>query len=340
MKEVYLYKKLDNQKVQCQNCAHYCVIRNNARGLCGVKENQNGKFYALNYSKVVALNIDPIEKKPLFHFQPGSLTLSLAAAGCNFQCLNCQNWQISQEPRIKHEIKGEAISPEEIITIALEKKLPSISYTYTEPTIFSEFALDIMKIAKEKGIKNIWVSNGFWSKELFNLISPYLDAVNIDLKSFSKKFYLKYVKGKLKPVLENLIKIKNYKKHKIWLEITTLIIPSLNDSPKELKEIANFIKQNLGPETPWHISRFSSQFSWKLKNLPDTPEETLIKTYEIGKETGLNYVYIGNAPHLFLENTHCPKCKQKIIQRNGYQIKRFDKNGHCPYCGEKIDLVI
>ncbi|PIR72065.1 MAG: AmmeMemoRadiSam system radical SAM enzyme [Candidatus Nealsonbacteria bacterium CG10_big_fil_rev_8_21_14_0_10_36_24] len=287
MKEAYLYKKLTGKKTQCQNCSHYCVIEDGKRGTCGVRENQNGKLYSLVYGKACAVNIDPIEKKPLYHFLPGTYSLSIATVGCNFACWNCQNWQISQAKRIE----GEEISPEEIVKIALENKLPSISYTYTEPAVYSEYALDTMKLSKKAGLKNIWVSNGFWSKELFNLISPYLDATNIDLKSFSDEFYKKYCGAMLQPVLDTL---KRLKKNKIWLEITTLVIPTLNDSEENFEKIANFIKKGLGPETPWHISRFFGAVSWRLQNIPDTPIETLRKAEQIGKKAGLKYVYLGN----------------------------------------------
>ncbi len=303
MKKAYLYKKLKNNKVQCQNCAHYCVIdpsinsgstlsktewvEDGKKGICGVRENKNGELYSLAYGRPCAVNIDPIEKKPLYHFLPGTYSLSIATVGCNFSCHNCQNWQISQTKKIE----GEEISPEEIVKIALKNKLPSISYTYTEPAVYSEYALDIMKLAKKEGLKNIWVSNGFWSKELFDLISPYLDAANIDLKSFDDKFYKKYCGGRLQPVLDTLKRIKN---KNIWLEITTLVIPTLNDSEENFEKIANFIKEELDPETPWHISRFFGAVSWKLQNLPDAPIETLKKAREIGKKAGLKYIHLGN----------------------------------------------
>ena len=296
-----------------------------------------GKLFSLNYGKAVAINIDPIEKKPFFHFLPGSYSLSFAAAGCNFQCKNCHNWNISQAPILDKKIEGEEISPQEIVEMALKNKLPSISYTYSEPAIFSEYALDTMKIAKKKGIKNVWVSNGFWSKELFDLISPYLNAANIDLKGFSNDFYIKNCGGRLEPVLENL---KRLKKKKIWFEITTLLIPDLNDSEKTLKEIAGFIKKDLGPEVPWHISRFSSDISWQLKNVPETSLQSLEKAYNIGKQAGLKYVYTGNAPGLDSENTFCPKCNTLVIKRIGYSIQRFDKEGKCTKCKEKLNLIL
>lgn len=286
MKEALLYKKLEDKKVQCQACAHYCVITSGQKGICRVKENKNGRLYSSVYGKAVAANIDPIEKKPLFHFLPGTYTYSIATVGCNFRCANCQNWQISQTNQ-----GGQNISPKKIVQEALENHCPSISYTYTEPTIFLEYALETMKLAKEKGLKNIWVTNGFMSPQALKLITPYLDAANVDLKSFEESFYQKYCAGRLKPVLENL---KALKKKNIWLEITTLIIPGLTDRKEMLKKIAQFVKKELGPETPWHISRFFPEVSWKMQNLPATPLETLEKVEQIGKKTGLRYVYKGN----------------------------------------------
>ncbi|MCD6284131.1 AmmeMemoRadiSam system radical SAM enzyme [bacterium] len=335
MKEALLYKKLKNKKVQCQNCAHYCIIEENKRGICGVRENKNGKLYSLVYGKICAINIDPIEKKPLFHFMPGSNSLSIATVGCCFRCASCQNWAISQMPQLTGKIEGEELQPKEIIKIAKKYNLPSISYTYTDPIIFSEYALDIMKLAKKEGIKNIWVSSGFFSKQLFDLVSDFIDAVNIDLKSFEDNFYITYCNGRIKPVLDTL---KKMKKKKIWTEVTTLVIPGLNDSSKNLKNIANFIKNKLGKETPWHISQFFGDISWKLKHIPSTPIETLKKAYQIGKEEGLYYVYIGNVPG-FYEDTYCPYCNQLVIKRNGYIIKRFDKNGKCPKCKRKLEII-
>ncbi len=334
MKEAYLYKKLKDKKVQCQNCAHYCIILPNKKGVCKVKENQNGKLYSLNYGKIIACNIDPIEKKPFYHFLPGSYSLSIAEVGCNFKCANCQNWDISQMPYLLNRIEGQKTSPKEIVEMALKNKLPSISYTYTEPAIFSEFALDVMKLAKNDGLKNIWVSNGFWSKELFELISPYLDAANIDLKSFEDGFYNKYCFGRLQPVLDTL---KRLKSKNIWTEITTLIIPTLNDSEENLKNIAEFIKSEMGSETPWHISQFRADISWKLKNLPDTSIASLKRAREIGKRTGLKYVY---APGSGFEDTFCQKCNAKIIERKGYSVKRFDNKGKCSKCKADLPLIL
>jgi len=337
MKEVYLYKKLKKKKVQCQNCAHYCIIEPGKRGICGVRENINGKLYSLVYEKACAIHIDPIEKKPFFHFLPGSYSLSIATVGCNFACANCQNYAISQGPKIGGKIEGKDIKPEEIVNLASKNNLPSISYTFTEPTIFLDYALDTMKIAKKKGLKNNWVTNGFWSKEAFDLIYPYLDAANVDLKSFSDEFYIKNCNGRLQPVLDNL---KRLKEKEIWLEVTTLVIPTLSDNPKMLRKIAEFIKNELGPETPWHVTQFSGIISWQLQHLPDTPVETLKKAYKIGKDVGLKYVYTGNVPGLSSEDTFCPECKALVIKRRGYLITRYDKNGKCPECNTKLDLIL
>jgi pyruvate formate lyase activating enzyme len=337
MKEVYLYEKLPNKKVQCRNCAHFCIIDPGKRGICGVRENIEGKLYALNYGKAIACHIDPIEKKPLFHFLPGTNSLSIATVGCNFKCLNCQNYDISQGFKETKEIPGEDLPPKKIVEMAIKNKLPSISYTYTEPTIFSEYSLDTMKLAKKEGLKNNWVTNGFWSKELFELISPYVDAANVDLKGFSEESYMKVCGGKLKPVLDNLIDLK---KKNIWLEVTTLVIPGLSDSKEMFRGIAEFIKKELGDETPWHISSFSGAISWKLKDVPDTPIETLEKAYKIGKKAGLKYVYTGNVPGLKYESTFCPKCNSLQIKRTAYFIERFDKSGKCSECGADLNLIL
>ncbi|MBZ9569883.1 AmmeMemoRadiSam system radical SAM enzyme [Patescibacteria group bacterium] len=337
MKEVYLYKKLKEKKTQCRTCAHRCIISPGKRGVCGVRENREGKLYALNFGKAIACHIDPIEKKPFFHFLPGSHSLSIATVGCNFRCGNCQNWQISQAPKSDKEILGENLSPKEIVKMALENHLPSISYTYTEPTIFLEYALDTMKLAKKAGLKNNWVSNGFMSEESAKLIIPYLDADNIDIKSFSEDFYRENCGGRLQPVLDTA---KLMKKSGVWVEITTLVIPTLSDSEEMFKNIAKFIYQELGPETPWHISRFSGAISWKLKDLPDTPVEILEKAYKIGKDAGLKYVYTGNVPGLASENTFCPKCNALAINRMNYIIHRHDKSGKCPKCGTDLNLIL
>jgi len=297
MQKALLYEKLTlpaggaNKNVQCNACNHHCVISNKKRGICGVRENQDGKLYSLVYGKIIAEHIDPIEKKPLYHFLPGTFSLSIATNGCNFKCLHCQNADISQVPTvvgIPTEV-GEDKTPEQIVQDAIDNNCPSISYTYTEPTIFVEFALDCMKLAQKRGLKNIWVSNGYMSKETLDLIGPYLDATNIDLKAFTEEFYRDVCGARLQPVLDNLIDIK---KRGIHLEITTLIIPGKNDSGKELKDIAEFIKKELGADVPWHVSRFFSHN--KMMDIPPTPVEKIYQAVEIGKSVGLQYVYPGN----------------------------------------------
>ncbi len=337
MKEVYLYKKLTDKKVQCKTCAHNCVISSGKRGICGVRENRNGTLYALNYGKAVAVNIDPIEKKPFFHFLPGSYSLSIATVGCNLKCANCQNWDISQGFKEKKEIPGEDILPEEIVKMAIKNKLPSISYTYTEPTIFLEYALDTMKLAKKAGLKNVFVSNGFMSEESAKLVIPYLDANNIDIKGFSEEFYRENCGARFQPVLDTA---KLMKKSGVWVEITTLVIPTLSDSEEMFRKIAGFVHDELGSETPWHVTQFSGAISWKLQDLPDTPAESLEKAYKIGKEAGLKYVYTGNIPGMPFEDTFCPKCKTLAIDRTGYIISRHDKQGLCPKCGENLSLIL
>jgi len=337
VREAYLYKKLSGNRAQCQNCAHYCIIEPGKRGICGARENQNGKLYSLVYGKVVAVHIDPIEKKPFFHFLPGSYSLSIATVGCNFRCLNCQNYDISQVPKPDKPVLSEDLQPEEIVKIALKNKLPSISYTYTEPAIFLEYALDTMKLAKKAGLKNNFVSNGFMSPESAKMVIPYLDANNIDIKSFSNDFYKENCGGRLQPVLDTA---KLMKKSGVWVEITTLVIPTLSDSEGMFKSITKFIRNELGPETPWHISQFSGAISWKLQHLPDTSVETLQTVYQIGKEAGLKYVYTGNVPGLPSEDTFCPNCHALCIDRTNYIIHRHDKAGLCLKCGADLNLIL
>lgn len=335
MKKAFLYKRLSDNQVQCNLCNHRCIISESKRGICQVRENKKGRLFSLVYGKAIACNIDPIEKKPLYHFLPGTNSLSIATIGCNFKCPHCQNWQISQQSADNQEILAEKdLSPQEIVEQAIENNCQSIAYTYTEPTVFLEYALETMKLAKIKKVKNIWVSNGYFTEEALNLIAPYLDAINLDLKSFSEEFYQKYCQARLKPVLENS---KRIKEKKIWLEITTLIIPGLNDSERELEQIAEFINSQLGSETPWHISRFFP--AYKKTDLPPTLIQALIKARQIGIEQGLMYVYIGNVPNHPADDTYCSECKTLMIERTDYQIKRFDKNGKCSKCGESLDII-
>ncbi len=332
MKEASFYKTLNNNQVQCQLCPHFCTIKEGERGSCNVRENQKGKLYSLVYGKAIATAVDPIEKKPLFHFMPGTFSYSISTMGCNFHCQFCQNSDISQPGK---EIYGKHIEPKQIVEQALENDCQSIAYTYTEPTIFYEYALDTAKLAKEQGIKNIFVTNGFINPEPLKEISPYLDAANIDLKSFNDSFYKKLVGARLQPVLDS---IKLYNELKIFLEITTLIIPKKNDSDKELKQIAEFIAE-IDNNIPWHVSRFHPMYN--LQDSEITPEKTLLKAIKIGKKAGLKYIYAGNLPGNNNESTFCPKCNAKLINRYGFHVDEINiKDNKCVFCKEKINLIM
>ncbi len=337
MHPALLYERLEEEKVKCYLCNHRCIIPPGKAGLCQVRINQGGSLFSLVYGKIVAENVDPIEKKPLYHFLPGSYSYSVATVGCNFQCSFCQNFEISQYPRLyPGAIPGKLRSPEEIVQEALKTNCQSLSYTYTEPTIFFEFALDTAKLAVKKGLKNVFVSNGYMTKEAIDFIKPYLQGINVDLKSFRESFYAKICKAKLSPVLESL---KYLKKIGIWVEITTLVIPGENDDPQELRDIAKFIKEELGQETPWHISRFFPQY--RMLDKPYTPLETLNRAYYIGKEEGLFYVYVGNVYGHDSENTYCPKCESLVIKRNGFFVveNKLKDGGTCPFCGYSLEGV-
>jgi pyruvate formate lyase activating enzyme len=329
------YEKLDGNVVKCNLCSHRCGrITNSKRGICGIRENRDGTLYSLVYGKAVARAVDPIEKKPLFHFLPGSKAYSIATVGCNFRCGNCQNFEISQMPRERNVIIGEEVTPEEIVAAAKQYKCESIAYTYTEPTIFFEYAYDIAKIASKEGIKNVFVTNGYITEGALVEIKPYLDAANIDLKTLSADFYRKNCGARLSPVLDS---IRLHKSLGIWIEITTLIIPTLNDSEENLRKIAEFIK-DVGEDIPWHISRFNPMY--QLLDLPRTSIATLHKSREIGLEVGLRYVYEGNVPGEVGENTYCYNCGKPLIRRHGYAIlENKIKDSECPYCGAKIDGV-
>jgi pyruvate formate lyase activating enzyme len=333
MKEAYLYKKLKNKKVRCDLCNHRCVIGDGEKGICYVRENNNGTLYSLVYRKLISENIDPIEKKPLFHFQPGSHSLSIATAGCNFKCFFCQNWQISQSLSDDGYIDGKDVPPEEIVEHAVENNCSSIAYTYTEPTIFFEYAYDTAVIAKKKGLKNIFITNGFMTSECIKMIAPYLDAANIDIKSYSDKTYREKMGGRLKPVLNN---VKDMHDRNIWIELTTLIIPGINDSDEELKEIADFISR-LDNNIPWHLSAYYPQYK---SDIPATPESTIKRAIGIGKYAGLKYVYGGNIWSGDYENTYCSKCNALLIRRHGFSITENNIiDGKCKKCGTKVSGI-
>jgi len=337
MKEAFLYQKLADNKIRCQVCNHQCLVSPGNRGICGVRQNVNGKFYCLNYGKAISLEVDPIEKKPLFHFLPGTTALSFATIGCNFRCDNCQNWQISQGAKDYPEIPGQKISSEQIIETAQKENCDSIAYTYTEPTIFLEYAFDVMKLATKAGLKNVWVSNGYMTSATLKMITPCLDAINVDLKFFDDETYKHNCGAKLKPILDNLQQIK---KAGIHLEITTLSIPTLSDSADLFSQIADFIKIKLGSNTPWHISAFSPAISHKLTALSPTSLNTLYQARQIAQQKGLQYVYLGNVPGDPGENTYCPKCQKMVIKRIGYQVSRLDNEGKCPDCQQPLNLIL
>ncbi len=289
MKEAILYQKMDDGKMKCAVCNHRCSIAEGKRGICGVRENFQGKLFALNYGKTIAAHVDPIEKKPLYHFLPRTMIYSFAAVGCNFHCSWCQNWEISQSPKPHRPVEGVNISPEEHVKRALQEECPSIAYTYSEPTIFLEYALDTMILARNKGLKNVWVSNGYMSRETLEIVVPYLDAANIDFKGPNDGVYEKYCGGTAEPIMENLI---NLRKEGVHIEITTLVVPDINDKPGQLEKIARFIATELGTDVPWHVSRFFP--AWKMLDTPITPIETLDLARTIGENAGLRYIHVGN----------------------------------------------
>jgi len=335
MREAVLYRPLEEGKVECYLCNHRCIISDSKRGICGVRENREGKLYTLVYGRAISLNVDPIEKKPLFHLLPGSTSFSVAAVGCNFRCLQCQNHEISQLPRDgKGRIEGSEVSPSKVVSLAKQHRCESISYTYTEPTIYFEYAYDIARQASQEGIKNIFVTNGYMTEEALGMIRPYLDAANVDLKSFSEKFYKEVCGARLNPILDNL---KRMREMGIWVEITTLVIPTLNDSDREFEEIAQFIL-SLGREVPWHLSAFYP--TYRMLNLPRTPASTLHRAREIGIQAGLRYVYCGNIPGEEGEDTFCPHCGRSVIERTGFRVNKNDVvNGTCRNCHGGIEGI-
>ncbi len=335
IREALLYEKLAGSRVRCCLCAHRCNIGPNRRGLCGVRENRDGVLYSLVFGTLIAEHVDPIEKKPFFHVHPGSRSYSVATAGCNFTCAFCQNHEISQMPRSTLMIMGEEVPPGLIVEEARKNDCQTIAYTYTEPTVYLETALETAKIACREGLKNLFVTNGFMSPDAIDLMSPYLAAANVDLKSFRDEFYKKQCGARLVPVLDSLKKMKD---HGVWLEITTLLIPGLNDSDEELKDIAAFIR-TLGPETPWHISRFHPQF--KMLDTPSTPVASLRRACAIGKEKGLHHVYSGNVPGDEGENTYCSNCHKLLIRRYGFRIiDNFMSGPQCSFCGQKLEGLL
>ncbi len=334
MVEARLYRSAERGYVDCFLCEFRCHIADGKRGVCGVRQNNGGKLYTLVWGKLIAENIDPIEKKPLFHFQPSSRSYSIATVGCNFRCLHCQNSDISQMPRDEGRIFGEDASPEEIVAEAYESGCSSISYTYTEPTIFFEFASDTGALARKKGLKNVFVTNGYMTPECIDELKGTLDAANVDIKAFTEDFYKKVCGARLAPVLKS---IERMRENGIWVEITTLVIPTFNDSEDELRKIARWISST-DKAMPWHISAFHP--SYRMRDVPPTPASTIERAREIGLAEGLRYVYTGNIPGLKGESTFCYSCSKPLIERVGFTVmKNHVTDNRCPYCNAEIDGV-
>jgi pyruvate formate lyase activating enzyme len=329
---LYQEKLLDNS-VRCHVCPHNCTIREGKSGLCNARINIDGELYSISYGNPCSVSVDPVEKKPLFHFFPATDILSLATGGCNFRCLNCQNWNISQVA--PNELDNQDLSPEKIVGLAQQRRIGMIAFTYTEPTVFYEFMYDTAKIAREKGLKTVIISNGYINRQPLVGLCPYLDAANIDLKCFDDAIYRELTGGKLQPVLDTL---KTLKEKHVWLEITNLLIPTYNDNPAMIQNMCSWLYENGFENTPLHFSRFYPSF--KLKHLLPTSVEILKKAKEIAENSGLKYVYIGNMPGLQGENTHCPNCKQLLVERVRFTVtKNFIKKKHCGNCGELIPGV-
>ena len=330
-KEAMYYKTVDGQRVQCLLCPRECVISDGKRGFCRNRENRGGTLYSLVYGKPAVVDIGPIEKAPLYHFIPGHFRLCLTCASCNLRCKHCQNWHLSQSS--SEDLNCYSYAPEEIIKQAQTHNLSSISFTYTEPTVYYEYLYDISVIAKQRGLKTSIVSNGYINREPLQKLLSALDAVKIDLKGFSETFYKEVCSATLKPVLESLLTVK---KENIWLEIVNLVIPTLNDDPRMIDETCRWIKENLGLDTPLHFTRFFPNY--KLSDLPPTPLSTLDQAYNIAKKNGMRYVYIGNVPGHVYNSTFCPFCNRKIIHRTNFDVLEMNVlNGKCRFCNSPIE---
>jgi pyruvate formate lyase activating enzyme len=334
MKEAMLYEKLSDRRVHCHLCNHRCLIGEGKRGICAVRENRGGTLYTLVYRRLISRNVDPVEKKPMFHFAPGSRSFSVATVGCNFRCDFCQNYEISQMPREKNQITGEDVAPEEIVAMARNTGCKTIAYTYTEPTIYFEYAYDIAQRASKEGLKNIFVTNGYMTEEALRTFHPHLHGANVDLKAFRDEFYRERCGGRLEGVLHSLRVMRELG---VWVEITTLIIPGLNDSEEELRDLAGFIV-SLGKEVPWHISRFHPMY--RMLDRSPTAVKILDRARKMGLEAGLRYVYTGNVPGDAGEDTFCYHCGQLLVDRLGFQVLKYRiVEKKCPKCGMPLDGV-
>ncbi|MGW8170033.1 MAG: AmmeMemoRadiSam system radical SAM enzyme [Sulfurovaceae bacterium] len=325
-----VYYRKEDDSVVCLLCRHYCKLKEGQVGICGINKNENGEHKNLVYGHPVAIHVDPVEKKPLYHFLPGTRVLSFGTIGCNFKCPFCQNWDISQEKEINKNIE---VTPEQMVTLAFEQNAQSIAYTYNEPTTFYPYAKDVGMIAKARGLKNIFVSNGYESPEVIEDMASWVDAANIDLKSWDDAYYKKSLKGGLEEVKDTL---KRMVAKGIWVEVTTLLIEGENDSDKDLREMASFIANDLGKHVPWHLSAFFPQY--KMLDHESTKLATLQRAEKIGKEAGLKYIYLGNVP--VKSDTYCPNCNELVIDRTAYMVDLNKlKNGYCPKCNYKIEGV-
>ena len=314
--------------VRCGVCAHRCLVRPGRRGICGVRENRDGVLWSTAYGAAVAIAMDPIEKKPLFHVAPGTRAYSLATAGCPFHCVFCQNWEIAQGPRLGMRLPAQPLPPDRAVDEALRLGARSIAYTYVEPTVFLEYALDIARPARAAGLLNLFITDGYATPEAIGLLATVLDAANVDLKAFDDEFYRRRCGARLAHVLEA---IEGYRRAGVWLEVTTLIIPGENDDPAELRDLTAWLVEHLGAEAPWHVSRFFP--AYRMQDRPPTPLASLRRAAEIGKEAGLRHVYVGNAPELGMEDTHCVGCGTLLVARSGYRIvRRLADDGTCPSC--------
>ncbi len=335
MREAAFWESREEEKVQCTLCRHLCLIASGKRGLCGVRENRDGVLYSLVYEKLIAENVDAIEKKPLFHYLPGSRAYSVATVGCNFHCRNCQNYDISQWNAARGPVPGQNVPPAEIVKRARAKGCRSIAYTYTEPTIFYEYAYDTAVLAHEAGLGNVFVTNGYTTTAALEKIAPYLDAANVDLKGFREDFYRDVIGARLSGVLDTL---RDYRRLGIWIEVTTLVIPGYNDADSDLKALARFIHQELGAHTPWHVTAFYP--TYRLQDAAPTPVDTLRRARRIGLDEGLTFVYEGNVPGEGGENTYCPSCGKKVIARVGYRVEVSHlHNGACDSCQTPLEGI-
>ena len=318
--------------VRCGVCAHRCLVRPGREGICHVRENRDGTLVSTAYGQAVAGALDPIEKKPLFHVEPGSRAWSIATPGCPFHCTFCQNWQISQGPRLGMDLHPRFTPPEVVVEDALEADADSIAYTYVEPTVFLEYALDVGRLGRAAGLRNLFITDGYATPEAIALLATVIDAANVDLKSFDDAFYRRFCGARLAPVLDSILAMRAAG---IFLELTTLVIPDHNDADSNLRAIADWIVRNLGPETPWHVSRFYP--AYRMPDVPPTPIASIRRAAEIGREAGLAHVDAGNAPELDGESTHCAGCGDVVIERRGYVVRNLlTPDGACRHCGRRL----